>query len=294
MKVLLALLFSLSTANALTIGAYNIRNFDYDQRYRIHTDKEELNKIIQELNVDILSVEEINDTQEFEKFVASKLPHHDTELSRCGGAHGQRLGFVYNKKKVELLSFHEDLSISDPGHSGGCDSGARPLAIGLFRIRSTGQKFYGMTAHLKSGSNSSSRLKRQKQFAIITDIVQELMKKTGVRDYFLAGDLNTTDFYPGGSDRRLVEKFTKELNMIDMTQNAKCTAYWWGGSDDQIETPSVLDHIIVTKGLIKTRTPKARVFGHCQKVNCREVPIGELGASYARVSDHCPITASIQ
>ncbi len=48
-----ALLFTLS-AQALTIGAYNIRNFDYDERSRIKTNKQELSLLLSSLKFDVL------------------------------------------------------------------------------------------------------------------------------------------------------------------------------------------------------------------------------------------------
>jgi endonuclease/exonuclease/phosphatase family metal-dependent hydrolase len=294
LSIALGLITSLGI-NALTIGTYNIRNFDYDQRYRITTDKTELSNILKNLNVDVLSVEEINNTAEWEKFIQTKMPGYGTELSRCGGAHGQRLGFLYNSKKVELLSFHEDLDVSNPGGPGTCDSGSRPLAVGLFRIKSTGQKFYGMTAHLKSGSKGESIATRTRQFEIIKNLINELKRNSGVHDFFLAGDLNTTEYLSKGVDFKILSKFTKDLGMIDLSAGVKCTAYYWGGTDDGIETPSMLDHVIVTPGLVKLKSAvSANALGHCQKVDCREVPIAELGVSYGAVSDHCPITARIQ
>jgi hypothetical protein len=81
--------------------------------------------------------------------------------------------------------------------------------------------------------------------------------------------------------------------MIDLAQNLGCSAYWWGGSDDGIEDPSLLDHIVVTPGLRKN-TNQAQVSGHCKKVSCRQASLKDLGVSYESVSDHCPITATIQ
>jgi len=297
MKRFFALAFlttSLSLQASITIGAYNIRNFDYDQRYHIRTNKPELSKIIAQTNADVLSVEEINNTAEFEKFVQSSLSGFDSELSRCGGAHGQRLGFIYNTAKVELLSFNEDLSITNPDAEEQCDAGSRPLAIGLFRIKATGQKFYGMTAHLKSGSQGESIQKRIRQLEIIKDIINELKSKTGIQDFYLAGDLNTTEYITRGQDYKVLTKFVKDLGMIDLAENLPCSAYWWGGSDDGIESPSLLDHVIVTPGLLKSSSARTQVGGHCQLVNCREVKTRDLGISYESVSDHCPVTATIQ
>jgi endonuclease/exonuclease/phosphatase family metal-dependent hydrolase len=278
---------------ALTIGAYNIRNFDYDTRSRVRTDKPALAKILQDLNADVLSVEEINNTSEFQKFTTQKLPGYEAVLTNCGGAHDQRLGFLYNTKVVDLLSFEEDLSVSDPGGRGTCYSGSRPLAIGLFQVKATKQKFYGVTVHLKSGSDPQSMAKRARQYEIIKVAIKKLKTKTGVQDYFIAGDVNTTEYLNRGGDYRALTKVVKEMGMIDLSEDNKCSAYWWGGTDDGIETPSLLDHIIVTPGLLK-KDVKTEVHGHCKKVACREVRMQDLGISYQSVSDHCPITANIQ
>lgn len=296
MKAFFSVLFLAFTASAqaLTIGAYNIRNFDYDERYRISTNKVALHSIISKLNADVLSVEEINNTAEFEKFVANKLPGYDTELSRCGGEHGQHLGFLYNKNTVELLAFNEDLSISEPGTPGSCDSGSRPLAIALFRVKATKQKFYGFTVHLKSGNQASSLKKRNQQYQIIMNTMQELKEKTGVADFYVAGDFNTTEYVSRGSDYVELNKAVKAMGMVDLASNLKCTAYYWGGTDDGIETPSMLDHVLATPGLIKNKTTDAKVHGHCETASCREVPIKDLGISYESVSDHCPVTATVQ
>jgi endonuclease/exonuclease/phosphatase family metal-dependent hydrolase len=289
----LLLLSSLTAQASITIGAYNIRNFDYDERAHIKTNKVELASLLTNLKADVLSVEEINNTAEFEKFVAAKLPGYDTELTRCGGAHGQRLGFVWNKSKVDMLGFAEDLSISEPGTSGSCDSGSRPMAIGLFQIKATKQKFYGITVHLKSGSESSSADKRSKQYQIIKKTIKNLISKTGVKDFYVAGDFNTTEYLAKGGDYKELTAVVRDLGMTDLAANLKCSAYWWGGSNDGIETPSLLDHILVTPGLVKG-SPQVQAGGHCQKVSCRQVPVKELGESYAGVSDHCPVTAIIQ
>lgn len=289
----LLLTVSLST-QALTLGAYNIRNFDYDARYKISTNKNELTTMLNDLKIDVLSVEEINNTQAWDQYVQAKLPGYDTEITRCGGAHGQKLGFLYNKNKIDLLSFEEDLSIAEPGNQPSCNSGSRPAAIGLFRVKSTGQKFYGVTLHLKSGSDAGSISKRAKQLDVLKNIITKLKTKSGVKDFYFAGDLNTTEYIKKGSDYHTLTKVTQELGMKVLTSDIKCSAYWWGGSDDGIETPTVLDHLVVTPGLMKVQGVKAKSGGHCQKVSCRESAIKDLGESYASVSDHCPISATIQ
>jgi endonuclease/exonuclease/phosphatase family metal-dependent hydrolase len=295
MKVWLSTLILLTSlsAKALTIGAYNIRNFDYDERYKIRTNKPALAALIKSMRVDVLSVEEIGKTAEWDRFVARNFPGYDTEISRCGGRGGQHLGFLYNKSVVELLSFNEDLSIVEPGTPGSCDGSSRPLAIGLFRVKATGQRFYGMTAHLKAGSNADAAVKRAKQLEVLRRIIVELKTKTGVQDFYFAGDLNTTDYLARGNDFTTLNRVAQSLGMMVLTGNLPCSAYWWGGTDDGIETPTLLDHIVATPGLSKTRQG-AQAHGHCAQVSCREVPIRELGVIYGSVSDHCPVTAVVQ
>ena len=288
------LLFIGFDLQALTIGSYNIRNFDYDERYRIRTNKPELSNIILELGVDILSVEEINNTAAFEGFVAKSLPEFETELSRCGGLGQQHVGFVYNKAKIELLSFHEDLSTSNPGTEGACDTGSRPLAIGLFQVKATKQRLYGITVHLKAGSGGEALAKRKRQLEIIKNLISELKAKTGVKEFFIAGDFNTTNYLNRGDDYHMLTAFTKETDLVDMAQGLGCSAYWWGGTDDDWEIPTLIDHVIVTKELMGKKGSRAKVWGHCQKVNCQEASKQDLGVGYESVSDHCPVTATFE
>lgn len=288
-----ALAFSLQSL-ALTVGTYNIRNFDYDERSRVHTNKSELADILTSLRADVLSVEEINDGKEFGRFITSRLPGYEVELTRCGGEHDQTLGFIYNTRTIELVSFDENLATSNPGQSGTCNTGSRPLAIGIFKLKATGQKFIGVTAHLKSGGQANSMSKRAQQYQIIRDVVRSVQAKTGVKDFYIAGDFNSTSYEFKGPDYTNLSRVVSQMGGLDLANTLSCTAYWWGGSDDKIETPSLLDHLIVSPGLTKNRSVRAEVHAHCKKVSCREVPVRELGESYGAVSDHCPITATVQ
>jgi endonuclease/exonuclease/phosphatase family metal-dependent hydrolase len=123
--------------------------------------------------------------------------------------------------------------------------------------------------------------------------MKELKSKTKIEDFFLAGDLNTTEYVSRGNDYKVLTKFVSDLGMVNLTQSLKCSAYWWGGTDDGIEEPSLLDHVIATPGLIKTSV-KPQLSAHCKKVSCNSASLAQLGVSYESVSDHCPITARIQ
>jgi endonuclease/exonuclease/phosphatase family metal-dependent hydrolase len=297
MKMLFLLLFLLSSstsyASSLTVATYNIRNFDYDERYRIQTNKPELAKIINSTQADLIVVQEINNTTEFVRYVKNTFSGFDAELSECGGAHGQKLGFMFNTKKLKLLSFNEDLSLSGPGNSGTCYGGSRPAAIGLFEIIATKQRFYAVSVHLKSGSQTDSIKKRLDQYTVIEKMIKSLQASSGVLDFVIAGDMNSTTYNVRGVDYKSLQSLTMALNAVDLSQSLPCTAYWWGGTDDNIEDPSILDHILISKGLIK-KTVKTVLGGHCAVVSCKPMPAPSLGMSYSNVSDHCPVSAQIQ
>lgn len=291
--LLLTLLPTLSFAASLTVGTYNIRNFDYDERYRIKTNKPELAKIIKESGADLIAVQEINNTTEFVRYVKTTFQAFDAQLSECGGAHGQKLGFMFNTKKLKLLSFNEDLSLSDPNGRGTCYGGSRPAAIGLFEIIETKQKFYAFSVHLKSGSQGASIDKRLEQFIVIQDLITDLQNKTKIKDFVIAGDMNTTTYNVRGVDYKALQSLTTSLAATDISKSLPCTAYWWGGSDDNIEDPSILDHVLISKGLIQ-KPLQPKLGGHCAAVSCKQMPAPSLGMSYSNVSDHCPVTAQIQ
>src|SRR5690606_33833581 len=137
----------------------------------------------------------------------------------------------------------------------------------LFQVKATKQRFFGITLHLKSGSHPASMRTRHAQFKIIKETILDLKNRTGVQDFFFAGDLNTTEYTNKGADYKALTKIVSELNMIDLSANTKCSSYWWGGSDDGIEEPSLLDHVIATPGLVKIRGATTKVSGHCQKVS---------------------------
>jgi hypothetical protein len=290
----LGFLFLCSSVFAkVNLGTFNIRNFDYDVRYQIHTNKPMLKDLLTNLKTDLLGVNEINNVAEFESFVAGNFPQFDVELSKCGGAHGQRLGFIFNKTKLKLLSFNEDLRVTLPGEAGACDAGSRPLAIAVFENIGTKVKFYAIQVHLKSGSQTNSQATRFKQYKIIADVVSEL-KVSAIKEFVIMGDFNTTGYLAKDQDYKEFNLMLKNTALHNLSQDVGCSAYWWGGSDDNIETPSLLDHVIVSKGLLAGSTQtKTQVHSHCAKVSCSFASPTDLGETYAAVSDHCPQTATL-
>lgn len=288
---ILLLVLTIGVKAEIVIGSYNIRNFDYDQRARIHTNKHQLANLLNDLKFDLLGINEINDAKEFSHLVSTKLDHYQVVLSQCGGAHGQKVGFIYKTSKLELLSFTEDLSVSNPGGRELCHNGSRPMGVAKFYHKDDQQTFFALVVHLKSGGRADSIEKRRKQYQLISTKVNQLKRNAPGLGVIIVGDFNTTGYIDQNEDYDNFQQLIKKSSLINLSQNIQCSSYWWGGIDDGKEYPSQLDHILISNNL---RASSARVHGHCAVAHCQVSRPSELGVSFAEVSDHCPQTATLK
>jgi len=292
----LALLFTLSqfvfnSAHALDIASYNIRNFDKDERANISTNKPALIATIKEANADLFGVQEIVNQTAFDQLIRQNFPDYDYVLTKCGGAGNQKLGFVFRKSVLKLVSFKEDERLAGQGN---CSKGVRPAAIGQFMYLPKQISFTIINLHLKAGGTQANNDVRFRQFATVSQILGEIRSK-GQPNIVLTGDFNTTDYVLRNQNHQRYLEFIEQNQLIDFSAEVECTAYWWGGSDDGLETPSILDHVISSESFrekFSEHTVEAQA--HCKKVSCRETSAEELGLTYQEVSDHCPLKTSFK
>lgn len=293
--LLIFLSFAEVTYSKTRYASYNIRNFDYDVRSNTPTNKKHLISIIENVQPDFMAVQEINQGHTFNNMIDTYFQgSYESILTECGGAHDQKLGFVYNTKKFKLINFDEDTRTVIPGKGriNNCRQGSRPLAVGTFKIIDSGELLVAISVHLKSGSRPNSIRKRYAQLDIINTVVKE-HKMQGIKNFVIMGDFNSTEYIKGGKYKNQFMASVNQMGMIDTTSHLSCSAYWWGGKRDQRQYPSILDHIIVSPELIKDSTPKVESYGHCQKLKCQVTSDFEMGVSYDEVSDHCPLVTTI-
>lgn len=291
--VLVLLLISFGANAALQVTSYNIRNYD---KKGLGTDKVELVKILKSLNSDLIAVEEIYNNKSFEKLVYKYFPNHGLVLSRCGGGGKQNVGFLYRKDKLTLLKTEEISKLADPNgtiSTNGCAS-LRPAFLGFFAQRYSKKKFVAIAVHLKAGSGSKNYAKRAVQYKYLEKILREL-KNAGHRDVLVMGDFNTTGYQHKDQDYRNFNKMLANSGTQTSVGNIRCTSYWGGKIPrDDIEEPSVLDHVVHTSNFMNMKLTDSYVGTHCKKANCQEVYNSTLGNSYMNVSDHCPVTAKFE
>ncbi|MCK5072518.1 MAG: hypothetical protein KAQ98_03770 [Bacteriovoracaceae bacterium] len=289
-SICILLIVTNSYAKSFRITTYNIRNYDKDPRLSIETNKAELIKLIKNTKSDLIAVQEIVNTDDLKKLITKKLPYYQIKLSECGGSARQKLGFIYNKTRLKLVKFNEDLRLSI---SGRCSSGGRPAAIGSFKIKDSGINFTAISVHLKAGGTQSSADVRAKQYNILSKITAELTG-TGRKNVVILGDFNTTDYISENQNYKRFIKFLEKNDFYDFSKNLDCTAYWWGGIEDDLWYGSILDHILATRTFLENFNRETGKTGaHCHKVNCNISTSEELGITFKEVSDHCPVTAQM-
>lgn len=290
-KVSLIFIFVLVfKANAFKVATYNIRNFDYDERAGIATNKTFLLKTIKEINADLISVQEIREKDEFTSFIQTNFKNYDVKLSDCGGFNDQHLGFIYDSTKLKLLTYKEDLrTVSVNQRSSHC-MGSRPLFIAKFKNLNTGKIFTAISVHLKSGGTPSSIVKRFKQISILEEIVVS-KRKSGMESFIIMGDFNSTEYGLKGEYHHRFKRHVKNMGLVDTSKKLKCTSYWGGGVDDGKNYPSHLDHILVSEDMF---SEPSKVKSHCQRLSCSEEFEFNMGISFSEVSDHCPQVAPVK
>jgi endonuclease/exonuclease/phosphatase family metal-dependent hydrolase len=291
--IMITIVFAFNAQAKIKVATYNIRNFDYDVRGDIHTNKDHLKKLLKGLNADLIAVQEIVQDRVFIHFIDRYMPEYDVILTECGGQNGQKLGFVYNKSKLKLLSFKEDLrlSIGRTGQTPACNRGSRPAMIANFKHIKEGFLFTSFAVHLKSGGQPSSIDKRFFQINTITSIVKEY-KARGMKNFILMGDFNSTQYIHQKAEYKRFLDIFNSSKLTDLSNKINCTSYWFGGLRDDKQYPSILDHIIVSE-FFKKKTPQIHVHSHCAKLSCSVTPDDQLGVSFDQVSDHCPMTATL-
>ncbi|MBT4792377.1 MAG: hypothetical protein HON90_12470 [Halobacteriovoraceae bacterium] len=287
------ILFSSQVFASLKVATYNIKTFD---AFKGNTNKVELKKILENVDADIFTVEEIINGKTFTSFIKTEFPGYSLFLSRCGGRGRQKIGFVYRNSKVKLDKVHEDNRLSDPGNitgEYGCGR-LRPAVVGMFTEKKSKEKFVIVGLHLKAGGTARSYDQRSKQYKIVARIVREL-KYADYKNVLLMGDLNSTGFISFDEDYNNFQDMLLDTNMETSSKNLKCTSYWSGmNRSDNIEESSVLDHVIFSENFLNYSQSKVQLHSHCKKARCQHVSAADLGISYNEVSDHCPVSITFK
>ena len=278
------------TGKGFNFATFNIRNYGSDDP-QMKTDKRSLKRLLKRTGADMIGVQEVVDEVDFKKFVNRSLPGYGVRLTRCGGLGNQKLGFLYRKSELQLKKFSEDQSMNENRE---CNRGLRPAAIAHFKNRRNGKTFTAINVHLKAGGSQSNADKRYWQYGQLSKLIKKY-RRQGIRYLVVVGDFNTTDYILKNHNYKRFVNFVDKNYLINFSESVECTSFWYGGVEDGYFTPSLLDHTLVSEALWdQYNVQEVEVGSHCKKVRCDESSEAALGNTFKKVSDHCPVSASLR
>ncbi len=289
--VLASLLGPIAFGAELRMSTYNIKNYNYDRRTGLFTDDQKLIEIFNEISPQILALQEVVNEDALKSVISKFNQNFSVVITKCGGYAKQKIAVAFNKKRFQLLETKElkDLSLSSA-----CNSGVRPALLVKLRDKKEDIELDIIAVHLKAGAADSSANKRIEQLGLLKKHIEEL-KRSGEKNIVLLGDFNTTNFVLGNEYHDAFVDFADTEKLTNFAQEVQCSSYWWGGISDGLQHPGLLDHILISNSLEgKYQEVTASSGAHCKKNNCLAASEDELGMTYKRVSDHCPVTLTLK
>jgi endonuclease/exonuclease/phosphatase family metal-dependent hydrolase len=274
----------------LNFATFNIRNYGSDDPSN-KTDKRRLKSLLLKTGADVIGVQEVVDEVDFKNFIKRYLTGYSVRLTKCGGLGNQKLGFVYKTSVLTLSSFSEDQIMNEKRQ---CAKGLRPAAIAKFRNKKNGIRFTAINVHLKAGGSQSNADKRYWQYGQLTKLIKK-QKNLGAKYFVVVGDFNTTDYVLRNKNYKRFLNFVENNSFIDFSESLECSSFWYGGVQDGYFTPSLLDHILVSRVLWnRYKIQEVKVGSHCKRVRCDESHEDTLGETFKEVSDHCPVSGTLR
>lgn len=269
-----------------SVSTYNIRNFDRDPSAG-QTDLAELSKIIKEIKSDVMVFQEVVNRNAFETLIQGSLSGHKYVISSCGGFGRQLLAVVYDSKTFEFVQQTEDLTFS--GETAGKCGSLRPVFLVELLEKATKKKFTFGAVHLKAGSAPRAMEQRWQQYLKLEKLVESNKSK----NLILLGDFNTTGYIHHDQDFEKFDSTLSSASLRTLSHDIGCTNYWEGKEGGGLHQPSILDHIVV-KDNVMSSVESIKLGAHCITHSCLPKSPEDLGKSYLKVSDHCPVQVTFR
>jgi endonuclease/exonuclease/phosphatase family metal-dependent hydrolase len=125
---------------------------------------------------------------------------------------------------------------------------------------------------------------RREQWARVLERLDETERRYDA-PVLAVGDYNSTGFRgEPAREREFVEGAVAGAGYRLPTADLPCTEYWRPAGDAGPFRPSMLDHVVATRG-----DWQAEVRGMCERLACSPTEPGAMDPDYYSVSDHCPV-----
>jgi endonuclease/exonuclease/phosphatase family metal-dependent hydrolase len=266
----------------LRIATFNIECFggrDRDRGGAKYTDDDRLLELVRSLDADVMAVQEIESPARLDRLVG-RLGSYRVALSRCGGASGMRVGFLYRPERVAFDGIDEFPEL-DPDGRGRCDRGERPGLLG--RFRDGDRRFELLAVHLAARADEEHQALRRAQWRRALAILAR--RRAAGAAVGLLGDTNSTGFSDEGSrERQFIDQQLAAAGLELRTRALGCSEYFH--ERGQLR-PSMLDHVALSPDFPVAGAAALR--GYCAEAACRPLGAVPPPRDYAEVSDHCPV-----
>ena len=260
---------SIGNPGALDLATWNIENFPHtEDTPRLLAD------LVTSLELDLVAVQEIADTEAWDELVA-RLPHHAGLLSShtYGDGSYQKVGFLYREDLLRL----EAGALLFPGQ--GFDFPRPPLQVKATVLGAEpALDFLAIVLHLKAGTGSEDRQRRRDAMITLEDHVRDVVSGGTETEIVILGDFN----------EHLEADYAREVfaPFLDATADYRVHTDELGGDAASfIPSGRVIDHLITTAALSTQVSAGSPIIPPLDT---------QLGGYVDQVSDHLPVAAAVR
>jgi endonuclease/exonuclease/phosphatase family metal-dependent hydrolase len=233
-----ALVTPRGTEDNLDIATWNVREFPQAGQRTVDT----LAIMIRDLQLDIIAMEEINDTLAFADLL-SQLPGWDGFYSPdiTTADSYQKTGLLYRTDQIEILSWEPIFVL---GHD--WEFPRPPLRITVLAHMPSGDfDFYLIVMHLKAYDDDTSRARRMIAMGVLKEYLDELVPFLPDHDWMVVGDWN--DELTDPQEQNIFWDFLQDsTDYTFLTLPLANNPYW----ASYIFYNSLIDHIMVTHDVL--------------------------------------------
>lgn len=261
------------TPQTFEIACWNIQRFPKDTTR--NTTVHDVKEIINDLKIDLFTVEEIIDRNAFNALLDS-LSDYSGKLANFSVSGGIITGFIYNTSVLTMLSdtvlFRNDYDFP------------RPAYLARFRASNNGAvfDFSAIVVHLKAFGDSTSRVRRKRAVEKLKNYIDNEIQDGTDPDFIVAGDWN--DLLEDPDSLNVFKPFlddSLDYRFLDLPFAGSPTEYSFLGSSN---FRTLIDHILITKSIFNTYPG----------IETKVLKIDQSFSQYeGEVSDHRPVAAKI-
>jgi endonuclease/exonuclease/phosphatase family metal-dependent hydrolase len=274
-----ALALVAACSSPVTVATFNIRLFPDP-----HTNHARVAERLAELEASVVAVQEIRDARALGAVLedASRRSGRDYQLAigPCGGEGTEiTTGVVFDASVWQLL---DHVGYPDLHPDGAC--GLRQAGTLVMLEDRGGARLGVLSVHLRPFPREFDV--RREQWARVLERLDELERHYDA-PVLAMGDYNSTGFRgEPAEEREFVEGVVARAGYGLPTADLACTEYWRPTGDTGPYQPSILDHVVTTRGAWQ-----AEVRGMCERLACSPTEAEAMDPDYFTVSDHCPVVA---